>query len=49
MLMMQQSQQQEQKPGMSQTTAIMIGGGVFLGVGYLLYKALTRPQVIQAK
>jgi hypothetical protein len=49
MLMMQQQSQQEQKPGMSQTTAIMIGGVVFLGVGYFLYKALTRPQVIQPK
>ena len=48
MLMMQQGQQQE-KPGMSQTSALMIGGVVFLGVGYLLYKALTRPQLIQSQ
>lgn len=41
--------QQQQKPGMSSTTTLMIGGVVLLGVGFLLYRALSRPTVINTK
>lgn len=45
----QLAQMQQQKPGMSQNTTLMIGGVVILGVGFLLYRALSRPTVINTK
>ena len=39
----------QQKPGMPQTTTLAIGGVVLLGLGFLFYKALAVPQVIQAR